>query len=53
MNGTYRTYTEEKSGLPVVKVIYSKEGYGLKEAYRLLAKKVLETKKCRQRYTSE
>jgi len=50
LNGTY---AKKKSDRPVVKIVYSKEGSGLKEAYRLLVKKVLEAKKCKQRYTSE
>jgi len=36
---------KEKNDRPVVKIIYSKDGNnGLKEAYRLLAKKVLEVR---------
>lgn len=44
----------EKKDRPMVKIIYSKEGgSGLKEAYRLLARKVLEAKKCKQQSMSE
>lgn len=47
-------YVKVKSDRPVVKIIYSKDGgSGLKEAYRLLAKKVLEAKKCKQQSMSE
>lgn len=45
---------KETSNRPLVKIVYSKNGgSGLKEAYRLLAKKVLEAKKCKQQSMSE
>lgn len=45
---------KEKNDRPLVKIVYSKDGSsGLKEAYRLLAKKVLEAKKCKQQSMSE
>lgn len=45
---------KEKIDRPVVKIVYSKDGSSsLKEAYRLLARKVLEAKKCKQQSISE
>lgn len=47
-------YVKEKKDRPIVKIVYSQDGSsGLKEAYRLLAKKVLEAKKCKQQSMSE
>ena len=47
-------FAEKKTDRPVVKIVYSKNGNsGLKEAYRLLARKVLEVKKCKQQSMSE
>jgi hypothetical protein len=53
LSEAFETYTKKKRDFPAVIIVYSKEEYGLKDAYRLLAKKVLEVKQCRQRYTSE
>lgn len=39
----------KKNGQPLVRLVYSEDGKSnLKEAYRLLAKKVVELKKCGQ-----
>lgn len=49
--------SKNKAALPVVKVkvVYMPDGQGLKDAYRLLAKKVLEErdKRCAQQSMSE
>lgn len=48
-------FAEKKTDRPVVKIVYSSKNgnSGLKEAYRLLARKVLEVKKCKQQSMSE
>jgi len=54
MSGVFAKEKVKENDHPVVKIVYSKDGSsGIREAYRLLAKKVMEAKKCKQQSMSE